>query len=137
MRVFTSEWQGTYTDISPSKILDEKTALRGKTKAPVALILCKASTPNESIYPGCFGFWLIQVFCSQNTIFSIRSGCNCLVRSQNTYEQLMYNVEYFSSIQNEFLMPQKTALTGPYEAIIQCILLVNTVFDTIALFISQ
>jgi len=64
MRVFTSEWQGTYTDISPSKIIDEKTALRGKTKAPEALIFCKASTPNEFIYPSCFGFWLIQVFCS-------------------------------------------------------------------------
>lgn len=51
MRVFTREWQGTDTDISPSKILDEKTALRGKTKAPVALIFRKASTANESIYP--------------------------------------------------------------------------------------
>jgi len=51
MRVFTSEWQGTNTDISPSKSLDEKTALREKTKAPVALIFCKASTANESIYP--------------------------------------------------------------------------------------
>lgn len=57
MRVFTSEWQGTDTDISPSKSLDEKTALREKTKAPVALIFCKASTANESIYPELF--WIL------------------------------------------------------------------------------
>lgn len=54
MRVFTSEWQGTDTDISPSKSLDEKTALREKTKAAVALIFRKALTANESIYPELF-----------------------------------------------------------------------------------
>lgn len=56
----------------------------------------------------------------------------------------MYSVEDFSSVQNKlkinvfraFLMPEKADLTGPLEAIIQCILLVNTIFDTTALFIS-
>lgn len=32
-------------------------------------------------------------------------------------------------------MPEKTDLTRPYEAIIQCIVLVNTIFDTTSRFI--
>lgn len=83
MIVFTSEWQNADTEISPSKVLDEKTALRGKTKAPAALIFCRASASNESIHLTPLPIHIdSKLFCSRNTIFSICSGWNCLVGSQ-------------------------------------------------------
>lgn len=128
MRVFTREWQGTDTDISPSKILDEKTALRGKNKGSSSTYLSPSLNGKwVHLSRAAFGFWLIQVSCSRNTIFSICSGSNSVVKSQNIYGRLMYNVEGFSSVKNklkinvfyEFLVPERESdLTGPFEAII-------------------